>query len=139
MSIPDPIRQRIRAAAQNRCGYCLSPQPLVFGWLEVEHLLPGGKGGGDAEENLWLACRLCNGYKAAQTRTVDPVSGESVDLYNPRNQVWTTHFKWSDAGTHILGLTPTGRATVIALQLNNSIALMVRREWVSAGWRPPGS
>jgi len=105
--------------------------------LEVEHLLPRFKGGSDAEENLWLACRLCNGYKAAQTHTVDPVSGESVDLFNPRDQSWNVHFKWSDSGTHILGLTPAGRATVIALQLNNSISLMVRREWVSAGWHPP--
>jgi L-lactate dehydrogenase (cytochrome) len=30
-----------------------------------------------------------------------------------------------------------GRATVIALQLNHVMAVMVRREWVAAGWHPP--
>ena len=33
--------------------------------------------------------------------------------------------------------TPCGRATVMALQMNNLIAVMVRREWVAAGWHPP--
>ncbi len=37
----------------------------------------------------------------------------------------------------IIGKTPCGRATVIALQLNNWIAVMVRREWIAAGWHPP--
>ena len=34
-------------------------------------------------------------------------------------------------GFNRAGLTPCGRATVIALQLNNVISVMVRREWVS--------
>lgn len=37
----------------------------------------------------------------------------------------------------IFGKTSSGHATVIALQLSNFIAVMVRREWVSAGWHPP--
>jgi hypothetical protein len=40
-------------------------------------------------------------------------------------------------GTRIIGLTACGRATALALQLNNVIAVMVRREWVAAGWHPP--
>jgi hypothetical protein len=36
-----------------------------------------------------------------------------------------------------MGRTTCGRATIIALQLNNMIAIMVRREWVAAGWHPP--
>jgi hypothetical protein len=34
------LRGRVRAAAGDRCGYCLSPQRLVLGQLEIEHLLP---------------------------------------------------------------------------------------------------
>jgi hypothetical protein len=30
---------RVRAAARQRCGYCLSPQRLVMARLEVEHLI----------------------------------------------------------------------------------------------------
>jgi 5-methylcytosine-specific restriction endonuclease McrA len=40
-------------------------------------------------------------------------------------------------GTHILGRTPCGRATVLALRLNNMIAVTVRRQWTSVGWHPP--
>ena len=29
-------------------------------------------------------------------------------------------------------------SNVAALNLNNEIALVVRRSWITAGWRPPG-
>ena len=48
------------------------------------------------------------------------------------------HFAWSDAGDRIVGLTPTGRATVVALQLNRPILVHARRAWTSVGWHPPG-
>ena len=78
-----------------------------------------------------------NGFKGVQTEGTDPETGESVRLFNPRVQRWPEHFAWSDDGTLVLGRTPCGRATVGVLQLNNVIAVMVRREWVAAGWHPP--
>jgi hypothetical protein len=135
--IPTEARDRVRAQAGDRCGYCLSPQRLVLGWLEIEHIVPKAAGGSDDEENLWLGCRMCNNFKAAQTEAIDPETGQRIRLFNPRRQKWTDHFAWSDDGTRILGRTPWGRATVIALQLNNIIAVMVRAEWVAAGWHPP--
>ena len=135
--VPDEVRARVRASAGNRCGYCLSPQHLVLGWLEIEHLAPTSQGGSDDELNLWLSCRMCNGYKSDQTDALDPVSNRRVRLFNPRRQKWSEHFAWSDDGTHILGKTPCGRATVIALQMNNPIAVTVRFHWVAAGWHPP--
>ena len=63
--------------------------------------------------------------------------GENVALFNPRQQKWSQHFAWSEDGTKIIGLTACGRATVIALKLNNSLAVIVRRNWVKAGWHPP--
>jgi hypothetical protein len=127
----------VRARAGDRCGYCLSPQRLVQGWLEVEHLVPTALGGPDTEDNLWLACRLCNNYKGVQTDGLDPDTGKRVPLFNPRRQRWSGHFAWSEDGTRVLGRTPIGRATALALQLNNVIAVMVRREWVAAGRHPP--
>jgi hypothetical protein len=62
-----------------------------------------------------------------------------VPVYNPRRQVWSEHFEWSRDGTQILGRTACGRATVIALRLNNLIAVTVRRHWVAAGWHPPSA
>jgi hypothetical protein len=105
--------------------------------LEIEHIIPQAQGGSDGEENLWLACRLCNNYKNAQTDGLDPETGHRVSLFNPRRQRWSDHFTWSEDGTRILGRTPCGRSTVVCLQLNNIIAVVVRREWVSAGWHPP--
>jgi hypothetical protein len=135
--VPDAVKARVRAQAGDRCGYCLSPQHLVLGWLEIEHLVPSAEGGSDDEENLWLACRLCNNYKATQTDALDPVTEERVPLFNPRAQRWSEHFAWSEDGTRILGRTPCGRATIIALQLNHWIAVLVRSHWVLAGWHPP--
>jgi 5-methylcytosine-specific restriction endonuclease McrA len=43
--IPEEVRQRIGKQAGDRCGYCLSPQHLVLGQLEIEHLLPRSRGG----------------------------------------------------------------------------------------------
>jgi hypothetical protein len=131
------VRRRVRAHAGDRCGYCLSPQRLVLGWLEVEHIIPSARGGSDDEVNLWLSCRMCNGYKGAQADGLDPETGLRVLLFDPRRQRWADHFVWNEEGTQIIGRTACGRATVVALQLNNVIAVMVRREWVSAGWHPP--
>jgi 5-methylcytosine-specific restriction endonuclease McrA len=126
-TIPEILRQRVRASAKDRCGYCLSPQRLVLGWLEIEHIVPKSRGGTDDEQNLWLACRLCNNWKSNQTEALDPESNQTARLFDPRQQQWSEHFAWSDDGTHILGRTPCGRATIIALQLNNLIAVTVGR------------
>lgn len=130
-------RERICQQARDRCGYCQSQQKYVLGKLEIEHIIPVAKGGTDNDENLWLACRLCNAYKGIQTQGIDPLTGREVALFNPRQQVWHEHFAWSKEGTAILGLTACGRATTIALQLNNEIAMTVRGHWQQAGWHPP--
>lgn len=136
-TINKQLRQRLEKQAQNRCGYCQSQQQYVLGKLEIDHIIPVAAGGGNDEENLWLACRLCNSYKSTQIEATDPLSGKPVRLFNPRQQIWTDHFAWSDTSDQIIGLTPCGRATVIALQLNNVVAVMVRRAWIQAGWHPP--
>jgi hypothetical protein len=106
--------------------------------LEIEHILPLAKGGSNDESNLWLACPICNGYKSDKITGIDPESGEVVPLFNPRLQTWSEHFRWSEDGLCIIGLTPVGRATVAALHLSDDPdALEVRSHWISAGWHPP--
>jgi hypothetical protein len=131
------LRNRVREAAHHRCGYCLSLQRYVMGTLEVEHLVPRAKGGKDAEDNLRLSCSLCNRYKGTQTSAIDALTGTDAPLFNPRHDKWSEHFQWSADGVRIIGLTPTGRATVEALKLNNELAVEVRRNWSVAGWHPP--
>jgi HNH endonuclease len=126
------LDRRVREAAQNRCGYCLSPQYLVMARLEIEHLIPLSKHGSNDESNLWLACPICNGHKSDKTTAIDPITQESVSLFNPRFQVWAEHFYWVE------GVTPTGRATVLALRLADDLdALVVRSFWIQVGWHPP--
>jgi hypothetical protein len=69
---------------------------------------------------------------------IDPETGESVALFNPRSQVWWEHFRWIEGGLRIAGLTPIGRATVVALRLSDDPeALVVRSFWIQAKWHPP--
>lgn len=135
--VSESLRRRVREAARDRCGYCLSPQRYVMGSLEVEHLVPRATGGSDEEENLWLSCSLCNRYKGAQTLAIDPLTGKAEQLFNPRLDSWNTHFSWAADSVQIEGLTPVGRATIRALKLNNELSVEVRRNWVLAGWHPP--
>ena len=136
--VPAELSQRIRASAKNRCGYCLSPQRLVMARLEIEHIIPLMKGGTNDESNLWLACPLCNGHKSSKIEAVDPETGETTLLFNPRVQSWSDHFRWSKDGTKVIGVTSIGRATVAALCLDSdSDAIEVRQCWVEAGWHPP--
>jgi hypothetical protein len=108
-----------------------------LGWLEIEHVVPVSQGVTDDDGNLWLACRFCNTFKSDAVDALDPVSGRRVLLYDPRRQDWNKHFRWSEDGARVVGLTPTGRATVAQLQLNYPLAVTVRENWVAAGWHPP--
>jgi hypothetical protein len=135
--IPDALAARIRQQARFRCGYCLRCESIMGLRMEFEHLTPLAAGGATTEENLWLSCRVCNGFKLAQTEASDPETGLIAPLFNPRRQTWSEHFRWSHDGAQIIGLTLTGRATVVALKLNDPLAVTARRAWVSVGWWPP--
>jgi len=73
----------------------------------------------------------------AHIEAVDPVSGGSSPLFNPRTQIWSDHFGFSVEGGFILGKTAMGRATVETLELNRKRAVLLRRMWIKAGWHPP--
>ena len=129
------LDRRVRAAVQNRCGYCFSPQYLVMARLEIDHIIPVSQGGCSEESNLRLACRLCNRSKSDRTRAVDSETEDTVPLFNPCTQIWSEHFFWSEDGIGIIGVTSIGRATVDALHLSDDPdALEVRSYWVLAGW-----
>lgn len=136
--IPKALRDKIAAEARFRCGYCLTEQRVSGAQMHVEHIIPEARGGTSEESNLWLSCAWCNSFKGAQTEAVDPQTGQSVALFNPRTQNWVEHFTWSDDGLRIIGLTLTGRATIEALKMNNEYIVPARRLWVLAGWHPPG-
>src|SRR5574341_962171 len=107
-SIPSRLREKIAAEAKYRCDYCLTPQLFTAMPMHVEHIIPIAIGGPSSEDNLCLACPLCNGHKGTRTDGVDPETDARVPLFNPRKQAWREHFRWSEDGTLIIGLTPIG-------------------------------
>ena len=135
--IPPSTRARVREQSGDLCGYCHAPQRIVWGTLELDHLVPSSRGGSNAEVNLWTACSICNSFKSDHESVVDPETGQITPIFNPRIDSWNDHFRWDFDGARILGRTPTGRGTIQALQMNADHHVQLRELWVSVGWFPP--
>ena len=136
--VPKDVRERVSAQARYRCGYCLTAQAIVGTPMEIDHLIPESLDGRTEESNLWLACSLCNSHKSNRIAARDPESNVVVRLFDPRRQTWAEHFRWSEQGDVIVGLTAMGRATIAALELNRPTLVEARHLWVLVGWHPPG-
>jgi len=131
------LRERLDAADDRRCAYCRTTSQNTGQPMSVDHIIPRSQGGSTDFENLCYACRRCNEFKGSQIEAVDPLTEVLTQLYNPRHQHWREHFKWIDQGIHLAGRTAIGRATVVALNMNNEYIVESRRNWVNAGWHPP--
>lgn len=131
------LRKRVSEQARFRCGYCLTQERIVGTPMEMEHLIPESLGGQTIEDNLWLACSLCNDIKGNRIAALDPLTGEIVRLFDPRHQNWSEHFRWAAENERIVGLTAIGRATVAGMQLNRVSLVRSRQLWAQAGWHPP--
>jgi hypothetical protein len=131
--IPQALRQAVLDTAQGRCAYCLSPEQMMGVPFEVDHIMPRSAGGRTQLDNLCLSCPTCNRHKARRLSAPDPVSGRAVTLFHPKQDVWPHHFAWSADGAHIIGWTPTGRATVEALRFNRSAIVQLRHYWRMTG------
>lgn len=131
------LSRQVTARAYERCEYCQTARRVIGMPLVIDHIFPRVLGGSDDIENLCAACYRCNEYKGVKTHALDPLTGDLVPLFNPRTQLWREHFAWANGGTHIVGLTPTGRATVIALRVNNEYVVESRALWIAREWHPP--
>lgn len=105
--------------------------------FSVEHILPRSQGGETRADNLAFSCQGCNNHKYTRTEASDPVTGALVPLFQPRLHRWRAHFVWNADCTLILGVTPTGRATVEVLRLNRPGLVNLRRVLHAAGEHPP--
>jgi len=100
-----------------------------------ERITPQTCGGASEPENLALACPGCNLHKSDRSHAPDPLTGEMSRLYHPRADVWGAHFKWQ--GNLLVGLTPEGRATVEALDMNHLRRQRIREAEARFGLFPP--
>ena len=84
---PSPaLRAAVAGRAGGCCEYCLSQERFSPDPFSVEHVIPRAAGGADDLSNLALSCQGCNNRKHTSINAVDPVTGESVALFNPRRE-----------------------------------------------------
>jgi hypothetical protein len=134
--VPAAVRRAVEAQARGLCEYCRSPAKYSPQSFSVEHILPRSQGGKPVPENLALSCQGCNNHKYAKTAGIDPISGSSVPLFHPRQHQWRQHFTWNEDSSRVIGLTPIGRATVEALQLNREGLVNLRQLLFAVGQHP---
>lgn len=121
-------RELVRQRAADTCEYCRIPQaatPLIS--FHIEHTIARQHGGIDDPDMLALACDRCNAYKGPNLSSIDPDSGAVVELFIPREHEWNEHFQ--QRGGTIIGITPSGRATVRLLNMNAARRVQLRAEW----------
>ncbi len=128
----DLVRQR----AGDRCEYCHLPQDATpFITFHIEHVIAKqhtpDDDNLDDRKRLAFSCDRCNLFKGPNLSSIDPESGEIVNLFNPRTDNWTDHF--APRGGKIVGLTPTGRATARLLNMNDSRRVDLREQWLDEG------
>jgi hypothetical protein len=140
MSKPIPARlaRLVRRRAKGACEYCKLPQWSQEAAFHIDHVQPRAHGGKTIAENLALACVSCSLKKAARICVPDPKTGSLANLFHPRNDTWSDHFRWTE--TWLLeGRTPTGRATIRGLAMNRTAIVRIRRMWAAIGKFHPAS
>jgi len=135
MSGRQQLRQQVESRARGCCEYCRMHQALQGATFHVEHIVPQSHGGGDVLENLAWACPSCNLHKSNRIQAVDTETKLPVAIFHPREHAWEEHFQWDEYA--IGGCTPTGRATVAALDLNQVRRLQIRQAEQRLGLFPP--
>lgn len=133
-NIPAAIRRLVIERAENRCEYCGLSQISQIATFHIDHVIPTAAGGETTEDNLALACVSCSLRKGARLTAIDPLTREEAPIFNPRKDRWQEHFLWDDI--YVGGQTPTGRATVLALAMNRTTALLIRGEESLRGRHP---
>ena len=113
--------------AGHRCEYCHLPTRGQVATFPIDHIVSRRAGGTTDLENLALTCPHCNAYKWTAAEGIDPETGETVRFFHPRRESWADHFEWSAARPgELVGRTPTGRATIAGLEINDPEMIALR-------------
>lgn len=135
--MPASLRRLVFDRARGYCEYCRSSGRFALESMELDHIIPVNRGGATIAENLASACHGCNNHKQNKVEGFDSLSMEVALLYHPRQMLWNEHFAWSQDSTLMIGLTPTGRVTLVILRLNREGVVNLRQVLNSAGKHPP--
>jgi HNH endonuclease len=126
------LRRLVRRRANGSCEDCLAPEALSFALHQVDHIEAEKHGGLTAEGNLALCCVICNQFKGTDLSSLDPLTQQLTPLFNRRKDRWAEHFQLERS--HIIPLSPVGRATSRLLHFNDPEALSEREFFIAAGF-----
>ncbi len=129
------LRRLVHLRAGGKCEYCHLPQAGHEERFSVDQIVAQQHLANDDPENLALCCLRCNLHKGTNLSGLDPADLAVVALFQPRRQVWSEHFAWN--GPLVAGLTPTGRATVVTLQMNSPERVRLRAMLLAEGMPLP--
>lgn len=129
------LRRLVRVRADNLCEYCLLHEDDTFFGCEVDHIVSEKHAGLTTEDNLALACFVCNRNKGSDIGTLIPGSEALVRFYNPRLDRWQDHFRLAADGT-IVTATDVGEATARIFGFNTDERLLERQALQAAGRYP---
>jgi hypothetical protein len=132
--VPAALRRRAQERAAGTCEYCLLSEDDAYFSHETDHVIAEKHGGDTSYENLAWACFDCNRFKGSDIASRDPVSGDLVPLFNPREHNWHEHFE-IERGV-IQPLTPIGRTTERLLKFNLPERVEVRETLTKVGRYP---
>lgn len=124
--IPEDLREYVKARANGHCEYCKDGTEDRLVSFHVDHIIAEKHHGKTEESNLALACASCDSHKGSNISSIDQETGEKTELFNPRTDNWSDHFKVK--GNKIEGLTPKGRATADVLEFNSPKRMSAREE-----------
>ena len=131
------LKQLVIERAHACCEYCASLARYSMSPFAIDHIRPRSRSGKTVQDNLALVCQGCNGAKYNKVTAFDPVTNRAFPLFHPRQQQWREHFAWNQSCTPMIGLTPTGRATIVAFQLNRPELINLRSVLYAIGEHPP--
>ena len=125
------LRELVREPALRNWEYCGFPQQFSVRPFHCDHVVAQQHGGESVAENLAWACNHCNLHKGPNLTSIDPVTGQTTRLFNPRRDQWEEHFLWE--GAILVGRTAVGRATANIVDGNNRLLVATRAALMEEG------
>lgn len=132
--IPTELRHLVAERTEYLCEYCLIHEDDTFVGCQVDHIISLKHGGQTKAENLAYACVFCNRNKGSDIGSIVWRTGEFVQFFNPRKDVWANHFYLE--GSLIRPLTGIGEVTARILGFNSSERVLERATLITIGDYP---
>ncbi len=132
--ISEELRADVARRADHRCEYCLIHEEEAGFPHQVDHIVSRKHGGSSTSDNLAYACVVCNRHKGSDVASIDPRTGETVRLFDPRRDRWADHFRLD--GALIEPISSIGSATTRLLRLNAPERISERQLLQSLGSYP---